>query len=77
MPRNPMQMMKLMERLKIFQQQHPKAMPFFQQVAGSAMEPGAVIEMKVTDVNGKEYISNIRVTPDDVETVRMLQNLKD
>lgn len=77
MTRNPMQMMKLMERLKIFQQQHPKAEPFFRQVAGSVLEPGAVIEVKVTDVSGKEYVSNIRVTPEDVETMRILQDLKD
>lgn len=77
MAKNPMQYMKLMERFRIFQKQHPKAVPFFQQVASSAVVPGSVIEMKVTDPNGREYISNIRVTPEDVETAKILQSLKD
>ena len=73
---NPMELMKLGERLRIFQQQHPKVRPFLSEVHGKALAPGAVLEIRVTDVEGKEYVSNIRVTEEDVETIRIISGLR-
>ena len=77
MARNPMEMMKLAGRLKIFREQHPKTIRFFSDVAQNAVCVGTVIEMKVTDPDGKEYITNFRVTAEDLETVEMLKNLQE
>ena len=73
---NPMDLMKLGERLKIFRQQHPKVRPFLSEVRGKALTPGAILEIRVTDVEGREYVSNIRVTEEDVETLRILSSLR-
>ena len=73
---NPMMMMKLAARWKKFNEEHPKVVPFFRAVAANGIEAGSVIEVKVTDPQGKEYVSNIRVTPDDMETVEMLKGLQ-
>jgi len=72
---NPMALLKLKERFQIFQNQHPKVMPFFA-AARPMMGVGAVLEIKITDTSGKEIVTNIRVTEEDVETVRMLGELK-
>lgn len=72
---NPMEMMKLKERMDIFMNQHPRVMPFFQALGGKVTE-GSVIEMKVTQPDGTELVSNIRVTADDLETVRLLMGPK-
>lgn len=71
---NPMNFRKYQERLQLFTQQHPRVFPFLQDVADHAIEPGSIIEMTVTTPEGKKYVSNIKVNPDDVETVRMAKD---
>ena len=69
---NPMFLMQAKQRLELFQKEHPKVLPFFNTVKAQALREGTVLELKVTDPDGKEYVSNIRLTANDVETVRML-----
>lgn len=69
---NPMEMMKLKERMDIFMNQHPRVMPFFQALGGKVVE-GSVIEMKVTQPDGSELVCNIRVTAEDLRTVDILK----
>lgn len=71
-----MEMMKLMNRLKVFQKEHPKALAFIRDVSQNGIREGSVIEMKVTDPEGKDYVTNIRVTQEDMETVRILRDLQ-
>ncbi|MDO4622558.1 MAG: hypothetical protein Q4B22_06360 [Eubacteriales bacterium] len=72
---NPMMFMKIRERLTIFQQQHPRVMPFFQAVGAQSIREGTVLELKVTDPEGKSYVSNIRLTADDIETIQMMKEM--
>ena len=68
---NPMEMMKMRQRLKLFTEQHPRFPAFVKQVKADALVPGTIMEMKVTTPEGREYITNIRLTPEDVETLHM------
>lgn len=77
MAMNPMEMMKLAGRLKIFQEQHPKALAFVRDVTQNAVREGSVIELKVTDPDGKDYVTNIRVTAEDMETAQILRELQE
>ncbi len=72
---NPVQLMKLRERFRIFQGQHPRMAPFLKDVGEHGFREGAVVEVKVTTPEGKEYITNMRVTRDDVETAQILHDL--
>ncbi|MBQ9642666.1 MAG: hypothetical protein IJV26_01360 [Lachnospiraceae bacterium] len=76
MAMNPMEMMKLGERLRIFTQQHQKVPAFLKDVADNGIREGTIIEMKVTTPEGKEFITNIKVTAEDLETVEILKDLK-
>ena len=67
---NPMALLKAKERLKMFKEAHPRVVPFFKSIKED-IEPGAVIEMKVTSVDGKETVTNIRLTEEDIETILM------
>lgn len=69
---NPMALMKMKDRLKVFKQDHPKVGPFFQVLHDNAIMEGTVLELKATTPDGKEYVSNIRLTPNDVETLRTI-----
>ena len=75
-PKNMMNMAKMKGRLELFNQQHPRMLPFLHAVGGSGLQPGSVLELKVTSPDGKELVTNIRLTPDDIETFRMLHDMQ-
>ena len=69
---NPMALMKMKERLKQFNADHPKVAPFFRVLHNEAIKEGSILELKVTTPEGKDYVSNIRLNANDIETLRML-----
>lgn len=72
---NPMELLKIKERVGTFQAEHPKMLPFFQTIRKKALAEGSVLEIKATAPDGKEYVSNIRMTANDMEIVRMIGEL--
>lgn len=70
---NPASLLKFKKRYQIFAQQHPKILSFFKNVFVREIEPGTVIEIKVTDKEGKSSVTNMRLTPEDVETIGMFR----
>ena len=73
---NPMQLVQMAERLRIFRSQHPKVLEFLQVVVKNDLEPGVVMELKVTDNNGKVSVTNIRLTPEDIETIEIIKSIR-
>ena len=73
---NPMDLMKFKERLSIFAQQHPRFPAFIREVNENAVMTGTVAEVKITTPDGREYISNIRLTEEDMETIRLMRGLR-
>ncbi len=71
---NPMDMMKIGERLKKFEADHPKVFAFGRAAAGS-MREGAVIEMSITSPEGEKITTNMRINADDVETLQILMGM--
>ena len=58
-------------RINTFNSEHPKVMPFLEMLKKNAVEEGTVVEMRVTTPDGKEYVSNIRLTKTDVESIKL------
>ena len=71
---NPMAALRLRPLVKQFRENHPKVPAFFK-AAASAVDVGSVVEMKVTSADGKELVSNIRITEQDIELIRELRVL--
>ena len=71
---NPFEMLKYRERLDKFNEDHPRVRPFLAAVANTALVEGTVLEMKATRPDGQELVTNIRLSADDIETLRMLHN---
>ena len=69
---NPMALLKLKERLGIFNEEHPRVRPFFHMIKEEGLPVGAVLELKVILPDGKEQVTNIRLTENDLETIRMI-----
>lgn len=76
MAKNPLQFMQLAERLKIFREQHPRVLDFIQAVGRNNLHPGVILELRVTDLDGKVSVTNMRLTEEDVETIGIIKNLK-
>lgn len=74
MAMNPIAMMQVAGRIKIFKEQHPKALAFIQSVSEGDLRECSVIEVKVTTPEGKESVSNIKLTKDDIETFNLLKS---
>ena len=66
---NPMALLKMKDRLKMFN-------PFFHMVKEQGLPEGSVLEMKVKLPDGREHVTNIRLTENDIETLRMISSLK-
>ena len=71
---NPMMLMQMQQRIQTFQQDHPKVMPFITAIKDTALMEGTVIAMKVTTPDGKTIESNIKLTANDIETIRMMSD---
>ena len=74
MAMNPIAMMQAAGRIKIFQEQHPKAIAFIQSISAGDLREGSIIELKVTTPEGKESVSNIKLTREDIETFNLFKN---
>ena len=70
---NPMMLLQLKNSWNAFTRNHPKFPAFWRAVYQQGIKENMVIEFKVTDPEGKEIASNIRVTKSDLE---LFENLK-
>ena len=69
---NPMILLQIKEKIDIFREQHPKMRSFVHVIKQKAISVGSVIEIKVTSPDGQEYVSNIKVTENDVDLIRII-----
>lgn len=70
---NPMKLLQYKNAWEQFQNNHPKLPKFFEAVSREALDTGTVIEMTVTTADGKNYVSNIRLTESDVEMIKSIR----
>lgn len=68
-----MQIRRIMEQL---QRSHPRFPAFLTAVRAAGIHEGTVIEVKVTEPDGREFITNVRVKEEDLEAVRALGELQ-
>lgn len=71
---NPMSIMRLKPLFEKFRSNHPKVPMFFAAAAQSVGE-GSVIEIKVTTSEGKNLVTNMKVTPDDLALMTELKEI--
>lgn len=72
---NPMDMMQFAGRLNIFRQQHPKFGKFLKSVASKGITEGSIMEVKFKATDGEEYLANIKLTAEDIETISMIKGM--
>ncbi len=71
---NPLELMQLKGKFATFEKQHPRVVSFFE-ANGHEMKEGNVLEFKIKTAEGKEYMTNMRLSAEDVEILKALKNL--
>ncbi|MBQ2264117.1 MAG: hypothetical protein IJ265_02440 [Oscillospiraceae bacterium] len=71
---NPMAMLHIKPMLEKFRDRHPKFVQFFG-YAGKSISVGSVLEISVTDPEGKKIVTNIRVEQEDIDLFQQMLSL--
>lgn len=69
---NPMSIMRLKPLFEKFRNNHPKV-PLFFAAASQSVGEGSVIEIKVIAPDGKNLVTNMKVTSDDLALIAELR----
>lgn len=72
---NPMKLLQLKSAWGKFQKNHPKFLQFLKVAGKSALSEGSVIEISVTTSDGRTMNTNLKVTGQDMELVRQIQEI--
>ncbi len=58
-----------------FRANHPKFPMFLKAVSQEALREGTLIEINVTTPEGKNYCTNVRLKPDDMELIDLFKGM--
>ncbi|MCR5785507.1 MAG: hypothetical protein K6G40_07700 [Eubacterium sp.] len=72
---NPMNLLQLKQCVDIFKKEHPKMIPFIKTIGKKGVSEGSVVEIKVVASDGKEYVSNIRMTKNDLHLLHLADQM--
>lgn len=64
---NPMKLLQLKPLLGKFRASHPKFVQFFAAASQSGLAEGSVIEVSITNPDGKNLCTNLKLTQEDLE----------
>ncbi len=73
---NPLQLLKIKEKLNAFKTRHPGFARFIRAVRKNGIPEGSVVDVKITFPDGKEINSNFRVSGEDMELASIISELK-
>ncbi len=73
---NPMKLLQLKNAWEEFTKRHPKFPQFMAAVKQHGITEGTVIEIQVTTPEGKNFTSNLKVTEEDLQAIRNMQELR-
>ena len=71
---NPMKLLELKNLWSAFTKRHPKFPQFLSAVQKAGIPEGTIIEVQITSPDGKTFTSNMKVTSEDIDAVKSLQN---
>ena len=73
--RNPARLLGLKRKYSGFANRHPKLMRYLGHISDNYLSEGTVLDITVTDVNGKSLHSNAKLTAEDVEFMQEVRAL--
>lgn len=73
---NPMMLIQLKSSWDRFTKNHPKFSRFWKAAYRQCLAEGTVVEFKVTAPDGTELSSNLKLSSDDLELIRQLEEIR-
>ncbi|MDO4187422.1 MAG: hypothetical protein Q4D29_00395 [Lachnospiraceae bacterium] len=73
---NPQNLMQVMAAWNTFKTNHPKFPAFIQALQAQGIEEDSIIEISVTDPDGKKIETNIKVKNSDLELFMSLKEMR-
>ncbi|GFI38240.1 hypothetical protein AALA13_06555 [Lachnospiraceae bacterium 50-23] len=67
---------KLKTSMDTFRNNHPKFPLFLDAVSKDTLMEGTIIEITVTTPQGKNYCTNVKLKPEDMELMESFKNMK-
>ena len=64
---NPIKLMKMKNAWSRFAATHPKCPLFLNAIVKRGVQEGTIFEFKVTSPDGQEFVTNMRLSADDIE----------
>lgn len=75
MAMNPAMLFKIKGAWEKFVQNHPKFPLFLRAASASGIREGYIIEVKITDTDGKAICTNVKLTESDMELIGMIKDM--
>jgi len=73
---NPQALMQLMSAWNTFKGKHPKFPAFLSAIMKQGIKADTVIEISITDPDGKKIETNLKVTQSDLELFESIKNMQ-
>lgn len=73
---NPMALIKAKKSWDTFSKNHPRFPAFLQAVQSAGIKEGTVIEVSVTTPDGKNMMTNVKITASDMQAFEALKGLQ-
>lgn len=73
---NPLALLKIRKMWGEFTEAHPRIIPYFRELSASGyIREGSVIDINVTDTDGRSLRCNMRITENDLELIRSVAEI--
>ena len=72
---NPMALIKVKGLIDKFSSKHPKVVLFLKN-CGRELREDSIVELKITNPEGKEMCTNMRITKEDIELFQQIKDIK-
>lgn len=73
---NPMALLKAKKSWETFVGNHPRFPAFLQAVQGAGIQEGTVIEISVTTPEGRNMMTNVKITDSDMQVFEELKGMQ-
>lgn len=73
---NPQNMMAMMAAWSQFQNNHPKFPAFINAVRNQGIKEGSIIEISITDPDGKKIETNLKINESDMQLFESIKNMR-
>lgn len=73
---NPVALLKAKKSWETFVKNHPRVPAFLQAVQGTGIQEGTIIEVSVTTPEGRNMMTNVKLTASDMQAFEALKGLQ-